>query len=273
MASTGSTQSSGLQGHGRLGQALRAARTDAGRTLEQVSTRTRIRTAVLRDLEAGELASSGGPVYARGHVRSVAQALGVDPAPLLAVFDEEAGRQPAPVVVETTPLPLPRAGSLGVPAAAAPERRGPHWGGALVAALSVLVGLLAVGTLGGRDERTPAAADDLFAAPSASAAPLPTATARPLTAAVPVPTGARLRVRVLDGSSWIRVQGARGTLFEGVVAAGQAPRDFTDPRELRLLVGNAAAVSVVCGSRDLAPAGSAGAVRRFTCSASGLVAA
>lgn len=256
----------------RLGSALRTARAEAGRSLEQVSARTRIRTTVLRDLEAGELASSGGAVYARGHVRSVAQALGVDPAPLLAVFDAEAGRVLEPVVEQTTPLPLPRAGSLGVPAATPPERRGPHWVGAAVAALSVLVLLLAVGTVSGGDDRSSAAVDDLFAAPPEPvAAPVPTAKARPLTAAVPPPTGARLRVRVLDGSSWIRVQGAKGTLFEGVVSAGQAPRDFTDPRQLKLLVGNAAAVSVVCGSKDLAPAGSVGAVRRFTCSASGLV--
>ncbi|MCW2607726.1 MAG: hypothetical protein JWO60_2419 [Frankiales bacterium] len=89
---------------------------------------------------------------------------------------------------------------------------------------------------------------------------------------MPRTTGARLRVRVLAGSSWVRVQGSGGTLFEGVFAAGQPAKDFTDVRELRLLVGNAAALSVVCGSRDLAPAGTAGAVRRFSCGAKGLVA-
>lgn len=257
-----------------LGAALRAARTDAGQTVEQVSARTRIRPALLRDLEAGELASSGGEVYARGHVRSVAQALGVDPAPLLALFDETVGTRPAPVAVETAHLPLPRAGSLGVPAAARPERRTPRWGGALVAALSVLVLLLVVGTVGGSDERTPAVADEVFAVPTAPPAPAarPSASPRPLTAAVPR-TGARLRVRVLAGSSWMRVTGPGGTLFEGVFSAGQPPKDFSDARELRLLVGNAAALSVVCGGKDLAPAGTAGAVRRFTCSASGLVAA
>lgn len=258
-----------------FGPALRAARTDTGQTLEQVSARTRIRTSVLRDLEAGERASSGGDVYARGHVRSVAQALGVDPAPLLEAFDAEAGGAPAPLVETAHPQPA-RAGSLGVPAAARPERRGPHWGGALAAALSVLVLLLVVGTLTTPEQREPAAADDLFAAPTAPVGPPRPAArptpSRPLTAAVPQ-TGARLRLRVLSGSSWIRVQGAGGTLFEGVVRAGQPPRDFTDGKQLRLLVGNAAAVSVVCGSKDLAPAGTAGAVRRFTCSASGLVAA
>lgn len=255
------------------GETLRRARTTAGHSLEHVSARTRIRPVVLRDLEAGVTASSGGDVYARGHVRSVAQALGLDPAPLLAAFDRESGRPAAPVV-EPAHLTASRVGSLGVPAPERPERRGPHWGGALVAALSVLVLLLVVGSLGGPDPaRGPAPADEVFAEPDEPASAPPTASPPPLSAAVPPPSGARLRVRVLSGSSWMRVQGAGGTLFEGVFAGGQPPKDFSDAKELRLLVGNAAALSVVCGGKDLAPAGTVGAVRRFTCSANGLVAA
>lgn len=256
----------------RFGPALHAARTEAGQTVEQVSARTRVRAAVLRDLEAGDLSSSGGVVYARGHVRAVAQALGVDPAPLLEAFDTDAGRTPDPVP-DPPHLPAARTGSLGVPAATRPERSAPRWGGALVAALSVLVLLLVVGTVTGGEDRAPAA-DELLAAPTSApdAAPRPSASPRPLTAAVPR-AGARLRLRALDSSSWVRVQGAKGTLFEGVVRPGQAPRDFADAAELRLLVGNAAAVQVVCGSRDLAPAGAPGAVRRFTCRAGGLAAA
>jgi cytoskeleton protein RodZ len=254
-----------------LGEALSTARTGTGRTVEQVCARTRIRPHVLRDLERGDLASSGGAVYARGHVRTVAQALGVDPAPLLAALEAQAG-PPAPV---STSRPAPgRSAPLRVTAPVVPERRGPHWGAAVVAAVGVLVVLMGIGVVTGRGERAPSQADQLFA--DASPTPRPTATATrtpPLTAAVPQAAGARLRVRVLSGSSWMRVQGAAGTLFEGVFTAGQAPKDFTDAGQLRLLVGNAAALSVVCGSKDLAPAGGAGAVRRFTCTSTGLVAA
>jgi hypothetical protein len=210
-------------------------------------------------------------------VRSVAQALELDAAPLLALLDAQAGavrpaarQEPAPAQVAVP------TGSLRVPAAP-PERRGPRWGAALVAALSVLVAVLAVGTLTGEQDRTPSAAEELFTeaspAPTSAPAASPRPSPRPLAAAVRPTSGARMRVRVLQGSSWVRVQGSGGTLFEGVFAAGQPPKDFADARQLRLLVGNAAALSVVCGSKDLAPAGGAGAVRRFTCSASGLVAA
>lgn len=253
-----------------LGPALVAARERAGRTVEQLSARTRIRPAILRDLERGELASCRGHVYARGLVRSIAQALGVAPAPLLAAVDALAG-VPAPARAAAPAVRAAPDRALRVPTAVARERSGPRWGAALVATLSVLVVLLGIGAVVGRDPRPPAPVDELLAgaSPTPTVSPRPS---RPLTAAVPR-TGARLRVRALDGSSWMRVQGSSGTLFEGVLRAGAAPKDFTDAGQLRLIVGNAAALSVVCGGKDLAPAGGAGVVRRFTCSADGLAAA
>lgn len=255
-----------------LATLLREARERAGMTVERVSARTRVRSAVLRDLEQGRTDSSGGGIYARGHVRSIAQAVGTDPAPLLRALEALPGAPAAPVAT-ASPLTAPL-GALRVPGAGVSERRGPHWGVAVVAAVGVLVALLAAGALSGRDSRTPVPEQQLAgptAAPTA-AAPRTSASPRPLTAAVPSTTGARLRVRVLGGSSWMRVQGLAGTLYEGVFTAGEPPKDFADARQLKLLVGNAAALSVVCGSKDLAPAGGAGAVRRFTCSTSGLAA-
>src|SRR3954468_12570417 len=77
-----------------LGAALRAAREAAGLTVEQVSADTRIRATLVRDLEADRFASSGGAVYARGHVKSIASTLKVDAAPLLALFDKAEGNPP-----------------------------------------------------------------------------------------------------------------------------------------------------------------------------------
>ncbi|MCU1691992.1 MAG: helix-turn-helix protein [Frankiales bacterium] len=247
-------------------RALTTARLSAGASVEQVSARTRVRPAVLRDLEAGQLSSSGGHVYARGHLRSVAQALGVDPEVLLAPFDAEVGA-PAPVL-DPPHLGVERVGGLHVPVAA-PERHAPRWGAALVAALAVLAGLLVVGVLRS-SSRTPTVADRL-----PSPAPV-AATVRPVVPPVVRPTaapvaGARLRLRVVDGSSWVRVAGPKGLVFEGVLAAGSSPKDFADARELTLLAGNAGALAVGCAGRDLVPAGRTGAVRRFTCGPKGLV--
>lgn len=259
-----------------LGPSLRAAREAAGRTVEQVCARTRIRPNVLRDLERGDLTSSGGAVYARGHVRTVAQAVGADPAPLLASLDAQVGAPPdvpvvlAPVAPDADPAGGGLAGALRLRTSPAPERRGPHWGVAVVAALAVLVLLLSVGALTGRGDRgTTTAGPVLASQPASPSRSAQAATPRSTRAAAPT-GGARLRVQAVKGQSWLRVQGTTGTLFEGLVAAGQPPREFTDRGSLRLLVGNAAALAVACGSTDVAPSGAVGAVRTFTCSARGL---
>jgi cytoskeleton protein RodZ len=255
-----------------LGDALVTARESTGMTVEQVSAATNLRPALLRSLEAGDLRPCGGPVYARGHVRSIAKALGLDAAPLVAALDAQAGAPAAPLLTSSAPLRA-EPGSLRVPLAARPERRGPHWGVAVAAALGVLVVLLGVGLVSDPRERGPEPLDQL-AGPVAvppRPAPAPKPLASDAKAAAPRPTGAALRVRVTSGSSWISVSNAGGTLFEGVLAQGQPPRDFADPKQLKLVVGNAAAVNVICSGKDLGAAGGAGKVRRFTCSASGLV--
>jgi hypothetical protein len=259
-----------------LGAALRSAREGAGLEIEDVSARTRIRSAVLRDLERDELSSSGGAIYARGHVKSICSALAIPPAAYLELFDRQTGAEPAPVVQPVVPEPRHHHKheheSLHVPTAAAPERRGPNWAVAVAAALVVMVGLFVVGQLNKPTDETtlePTAGSTPSAAASA-APPKVQAPGRNLTAQRQIPTGAELRVRLIGGDSWVSVSAAGKTLFEGVLRNGTV-KDFRDPKQLRLVVGNAGAVNIVCSGRDLAPAGGQGKVRRFACNASGIV--
>jgi cytoskeletal protein RodZ len=256
-----------------LGAALRAAREDAGLSVEDVSARTRIRSTVIRDLESDRIESSGGAVYARGHVKSICGAVGVTAAPYLDLFTRQVGTEP--VLTLQPSLPEPRHApteSLHVPTAAAPERRGPNWAAAAAAALAVIVGLFVVGQVTKPDSDATLTTTTQSPSPAASPAPVKVqAPGRNLTAARPAPNGAELRVRLIGGSSWVSVRNSTRTLFEGVLRAG-AVKDFRDPKQLRLIVGNAGAVNLVCSGRDLGPAGGQGAVRRFTCNAAGIVA-
>ena len=43
-------------------------------------------------------------------------------------------------------------------------------------------------------------------------------------------------------------------------------QDFNDAKQLRIVLGNAGAVNIVCSGKDLGPAGGQGKVLRFTCS-------
>ncbi|TAL20362.1 MAG: helix-turn-helix domain-containing protein [Frankiales bacterium] len=255
-----------------LGAALRAAREAAGLSLEQVSAQTRVRVQLLRDLEQDRVDTCGGAVYARGHVRAAAHAVGVDPAPLVALFDRQSGTAP-PEHVDVKPVPLPRAPtrSLHVPLPAPPERRTPRWAQAAIATLAVLVGLFVVGETVGEPatpDREPVAGQASLPIPSSApvaAAPEPAAMPAPK----PRPSGAVLGLRIADGWSWISVRAAGTVVFEDTVRAGWA-RTFTHPEQVQVRVGNAGAVRVSCAGGMGAPAGAVGAVLTLSCGPGGL---
>ncbi|HEU5333760.1 MAG TPA: helix-turn-helix domain-containing protein [Actinocrinis sp.] len=76
------------EAHRRIGEKLLGARLAAGLTARQVSESTRITIEVLHRVEAGQFADCGGDIYARGHIRSYARAVGLDPEPLLVEYGE-----------------------------------------------------------------------------------------------------------------------------------------------------------------------------------------
>jgi hypothetical protein len=75
-----------------IGGALAEARSEAGLSITDVSERTRIRSAIIRDIERDDYAACGGDFYARGHIRAIAKVIGTDPVPLIAEYD--AARMP-----------------------------------------------------------------------------------------------------------------------------------------------------------------------------------
>jgi cytoskeletal protein RodZ len=74
-----------------IGETLAEARRQAGLTITQVSERTRIRESIIRGIEQGDFSACGGDFYARGHIRSIANAVGLDSVPLIKEYDAEHG--------------------------------------------------------------------------------------------------------------------------------------------------------------------------------------
>ncbi|MGW5875617.1 RodZ domain-containing protein [Nocardiopsis terrae] len=94
-----------------IGQTLSAARIAAGCSLENLSTRTRIRTQVLRGIENEDFVPCGGDFYARGHIRRICKFLGLDPEPLLEEYDREhsSGDRPTFIPPPRHPSATPKA--------------------------------------------------------------------------------------------------------------------------------------------------------------------
>lgn len=116
-----------------IGDALAAARREAGLTITQVSQRTCIRETIVRGIERGDYSACGGDFYARGHIRSISRAVGLDPDELVREYDatQAAPQQitAADVFQPFTPVKLK-------------ERRRPNWSLVLVAGLIVVAGVV-----------------------------------------------------------------------------------------------------------------------------------
>jgi hypothetical protein len=78
-----------------VGETLAEARTKAGLSIDEISARTRIRQAVIRDIEKDDFTACGGDVFVRGYVRVLAGAVGLDAQPLIDEYEQShAGGSP-----------------------------------------------------------------------------------------------------------------------------------------------------------------------------------
>jgi hypothetical protein len=170
--------------HMSIGGTLAKARRDAGLSVAEVSQRTRIRETIIRGIEDDDYAACGGDFYARGHLRSIARAVGADPDPLVREYDETL-RAPAEITAADALQPLLpiRAGGGRGPG---DPRRGPRLNRAAVLALGLIVVLGFLGyrlAFGGGSAPAPGRA---HRQPGHGAHPRPTSTrTRPATPAAP----------------------------------------------------------------------------------------
>ncbi len=218
-----------------IGDALAAGRRQAGMTVTQVSQRTCIRETIIRGMERDDFSGCGGDFYARGHIRSIARAVGVDPGPLVEEYDATMGApraiSAADVFQPVTPVRLK-------------ERRKPNWTAAMEVALIVAVGVLGYAYF----SHSPAkhSANSLTAAKTR---PKPVAKTEP--AAPPRPRRLDIKITATQ-NSWVVLTSARTglTIFAGMVYAGQSLR-WTEKHSVILQVDNPVGVVVtVNGSKN-----------------------
>jgi cytoskeleton protein RodZ len=245
-----------------IGRALAQARLTAGLTVDQVSTVTRVRAPIVHAIEQDDFSRCGGDVYARGHIRSLARAVGLDPEPLVEQYTTEHGGRPAP-----TPVP-----SVYQTERIRSEPRRPNWTAAMVAAIVGVVGFVGFTLFSGGSsgDKQPVAGKPSVVSPAAST---PTPTRRQTTTPSPAATDSAIAAAPADkvtvkltadkGKSWVQAMDSNGRqLYQGVLQTGDSTT-LTDQKKIRLVVGNAGAVSLFVNGKDLGPAGNDGQVVRL----------
>lgn len=248
-----------------VGQSLQAAREDAGLSVDQVSEATRIRATIVRAIEADDFSLCGGDFYARGHIRALAQAVGADPAPLVAEFEAGHG---------TTPVPVSEAFEHEVQASKPERPRGFSWSAAVAVVLVLVIvwGVVQLFTGSSSSSTPPLAGGVTSPTASAPSAPSSTAAAPSSPAMTPAPVSSAptvvaarpgtvsVALEAVRGASWVRATGSNGkVLFEGIVAKGSS-KDFSDDHQLRLVIGNAGSVDLTVNGKPVGAPGKPGDV-------------
>ncbi|MFF7592467.1 helix-turn-helix domain-containing protein [Kitasatospora purpeofusca] len=251
-----------------IGRVLSAARIDAGFTVDQVSSATRVRVPIVHAIEEDDFGRCGGDFYARGHIRAIAQLVRVDGEALVARYDAAHGGSPA----SKRPTELIESGPIKVPG-----RGRPNWTAAMVAAIVAVVGVIGfnlvsgksgVGTTGSASAPLPSGSGT---GSVAAVAPAPTPTVQP---PAPAPSAAAIAAAPADkvtvklvaekDTSWVSaVDGTGKSLFQNNIEEGR-DQTFTDPKQIKLVIGNAGAVHVYVNGKDLGPAGKNGQVVHVT---------
>ncbi|UXY22318.1 DUF4115 domain-containing protein [Streptomyces cynarae] len=248
-----------------IGRALRQARIAAGLTLDDVSNATRVRVAIVHAIEEDNFAPCGGDVYARGHIRTLARAVHLDPAPLLDQYAAEHGARPAP----TPAAPLFEAERIR------PDRRAPNWTAAMVAAIVVVIGFvgftLIKGT-GGSDTvdtpvaKGPAATTKKPASPTPKSSKPTAQKPEPSESAIAAAPRDKVTVQVsaTDGRSWISAKDHNGrTLFDGLLEKGDS-QTFQDKEKIDLVLGDAGAIQLYVNGKKIQDDFRPGQVERLT---------
>lgn len=248
-----------------IGTALKKARIAAGLTVDEVSSTTRVRIPIVHAIEEDDFTRCGGDVYARGHIRTLARAVHLDPAPLVEAYDAAHGGRPAP----TPPAPMFEAERIR------PERQRPNWTAAMVAAIVAVIGFVGFTAFGGDGDSK--GSRPLAEGSGASAAPKPAGKpAAPQQQPKPKPTPSDSAIAAApkdlvtvvltanDGESWISAKDHSGrSLFDGTLALGES-KTFTDKESIDLVLGDAGVVKLFVNGKEIKDQFQPGQVERLT---------
>ena len=227
-----------------IGDTLADARRQAGLTVTQVADRTRIRETIIRGIEQDDFSACGGDFYARGHIRSIASVVGIDPVPLIREYDEAHGApeamRAADVFEPSTPLRIK-------------ERRSLNWSVAMILALLVIVGygayhLVSSSSSSSSSHGKAAAA---LAAPTRHPTPKPSSPSPTRTA--PASHDVIIHLSAVE-DCWVYLTSDQGnnTIYSGVVPAGST-QTWKETQEVSLRLGNPAGVVLTVNGKKQSP--------------------
>lgn len=229
-----------------VGDALAQARSQAGLTTAQVSESTCIRETIIRGIERDDFSACGGDFYARGHIRSIARVVGLDPDALVQEYDLTHGAPQAMTAADvfepSTPIRLR-------------ERRSPNWSVAMVLVLAVVLGygVYKLVDHGSSPSRPLASSHNTGTRAAHSASPTPT----PSQSAAPRPHRLVIRLTALQ-DCWVAFSKPDGRQLLQVDVLSGTTKVWRFRHAVTMQIGNPGGISLTVNGKDLGHPGAYG---------------
>jgi len=225
-----------------VGDALAQARSQAGLSIAQVSQLTRIRETIIRGIERGDFSACGGDFYARGHIRSIARVVGLDPEELVREYDAVHGAPhaitAADVFEPSTPIKLK-------------ERRRANWSVVLIVVLALVLGYGVFRLVSHGSPSRPVAAAG--AHPTASNSP----TAKPSPTAAAHPRRLSIRLTAIQ-DCWIEFTRPHGQFLFQVYVLSGSTRTWHFRHAVTMQIGNPGGIVLTVNGKHLGRPGAYG---------------
>lgn len=218
---------------------LREARINSGLSIEELAQKSLVRATILKDLENYDCTSCGGIAYARGHIRNIARVLKVNGDDLVSDFEAHTNLEKRPI--------FDRLAENNVTQRVV-ERSGLSFKTLAIATGSIAL-VVMVGFFAFQNKGISVTASDK----STVVKSLPPSVAN-------LASGIDITFVGVYGKSWIGiVDKDENVVFDGILYQGETKK-FTNPTELKITIGNGAAVSYVLNGQDKGVAGKLGEV-------------
>ena len=226
-----------------LGSTIRDAREATRISLESLSESTSIRLGLLTEMENNNFAHCGGDTYARGHLRNIANRIGLNPQILIDLYNEEHStehRAMQDLLVENNIMQVPR------------EARTISWKIPALASVSILFVIAAIQIVTSNQSSTTTSTPSVSASQSASAAP--SAIATPTAVATSKGGPVSLTLVASRGNSYIHIIVDGKTAEKGSMFQGET-KSFTGKNVVSIYLSNPAGLDLTLNGKQLAPLG------------------
>ena len=234
-----------------LGSTIRDAREAARISLESLSDSTSIRMGLLTEMEDNNFKHCGGDTYARGHLRNIANRIGLNPQILLDLYDDQHStekRAMQDLLVENNIMQVPR------------EKKTISWKVPALISVTVLFVIASAQIITSNQSSSPAPAPTVSSSKSAAPAPTPSQSAATTESAAPAPAvtsksgPVSLTLVASRGNSYIHIivdgkTAEKGSMFQGETKL------FTGKNGVSIYLSNPAGLDLTLTGKQLAPLG------------------